>query len=108
MQGPFRIFGFEIEWLRLTSATGNNLEGIRLNAGSPLYAVVALGSQSPLTMLAKSPSIPKCEGRMAKPKRLLCRVKKTWNFGIGKEIVKLVVVTQWVRKGNRPSPTRRG
>ena len=30
----------------------------------------------------------------------LRRVKKTWNFGIGKEIVKLVVVTQWVRKGN--------
>jgi hypothetical protein len=36
LREPYRIFGFELDWLGLSYVTGNNIEGIRLNAGFPL------------------------------------------------------------------------
>jgi hypothetical protein len=36
LQEPYRIFGLELDWLGLSYVTGNNIKGIRLNAGFPL------------------------------------------------------------------------
>jgi hypothetical protein len=33
---PYRIFGFELDWLGVSYVTGRNIKGVRLNFGFPL------------------------------------------------------------------------